>query len=111
MNESHFKELGLNAMGDQLALIAFRTQSPNLDDKIERLKEALNSRGKRSGDQSRTTVDGTVCRSKRASKSILKLEFGWKHLINGKYVQVKKEKVVEIAQWECRGMQSIKNVY
>ena len=44
MNESHFKELGLNAMGDQLALIAFRTQSPNLDDKIERLKEALNSR-------------------------------------------------------------------
>ena len=92
MNESHFKDLGLNAMGDRLALIAFCTQSPNLDDKIERLKEALNSRGKRSGDQSAATVNGTVCRSKRVSKSTLKVEFGWKHLINGKYVQVKKGK-------------------
>ena len=36
MNESHFKDLGLDAMGDRLALIAFCTQSPNLDDKIER---------------------------------------------------------------------------
>ncbi|KAJ7380130.1 hypothetical protein OS493_010841 [Desmophyllum pertusum] len=88
MNETHFESLGLSAMGDRLALIAFcAPKEESLDEKVERLKEALNGKGKRSRESA--TVDGKI---KKASKPTLKIEFGWKHYHGGKFVQVKKGK-------------------
>lgn len=92
MTDRHFDQLGLIRMGDRLALRAFCTpkKDDNFDDKVERLKEALNGRGKRQGDHS---VAGSVTgRNKRSLKPTLKVEFGWKHFISGKYMQVKKSK-------------------
>jgi len=79
-------------MGDRLALRAFCApkKDDNFDDKVERLKEALNGRGKRQGDQS--VAVGGAGRNKRSLKPTHKVEFGWKHFCSGKYMQVKKSK-------------------
>ncbi|XP_078382656.1 uncharacterized protein LOC144665305 isoform X2 [Oculina patagonica] len=93
MSKSHFETLGLRAMGDRLALQAFCApiQSTSFDEKIERLREALGSKGKRPGDPERTTSEHAP-RLKKAPKETLKIEFGWKHHLGGKYVQIRKNK-------------------
>ena len=92
MTDRHFDQIGLVAMGDRLALRAFCApkKDDNFDDKLEYLKEALNGRGKRRGDQS--VAVGGAGRNKRSLKPTLKVEFGWKHFFSGKYMQVKKRK-------------------
>ena len=53
MTDHHFDQMGLMTLGDRLALRAFGTpKRDDLDEKVERLKEALNSRGKRQGEPS-----------------------------------------------------------
>lgn len=93
MSESHFETLGLRAMGDRLALQAFCApiQSTSFDEKVERLREALSSKGKRPGDLERTTSEHAP-RLKKAPKETLKIEFAWKHHLGGKYVQIRKNK-------------------
>ena len=92
MTDRHFDQLGWVRMGDRPALRAFCApkKDDNFADKEERLKEALNGTGKRQEDQS-VAVGGTGI-NKRSLKPTLKVEFGWKHFISGKYMQVKKSK-------------------
>ena len=92
MTDRHFDQLGLVRMGDRFALRAFCAlkKDDNFDDKVGRLKEALNGRGKRQGDQS--VAVGVTGKSKRSLKPTLKVEFGWKHFSSGKYMQVKNSK-------------------
>ena len=55
MTDHHFDQMDLMTLGDRLALRAFgapKRESDDLDEKVERLKEALNSRGKRQGEPS-----------------------------------------------------------
>lgn len=92
MTDCHFDKLGFVRMGDRLALRAFCApkKDDNFDDKVERLNERLNGRGKQQGDQ--TEAVGGAGRNKRSLKSTLKVEFGQKHFSSGKYMQVKKSK-------------------
>lgn len=77
-------------MGDCLAPRAFCApkKDDNFDDKVERLKEALNGGGKQQGNQ--TVAVGGAGRNKRSLKPTLKVEFGQKHF--RKYMQVKKSR-------------------
>ena len=79
-------------MGDRLALRAFCApkKDDNFDDKVEHLKEAMNGRGKRQGDQNAAV--GGAGGSKRTQKPTLRVEFGWKHCTSGKFIQVRKGK-------------------
>ena len=87
MTDHHFDQMGLMTLGDRLALRAFGAPTrDDLDEKVERLKEALNSRGKRQGEPSGAE------RKKKSLKPTLKVEFGWKHFTGGKFIQVKKGK-------------------
>lgn len=87
MTDHHFDQMGLMTLGDRLALRAFcAPKKDDLDEKVERLKEALNSRGKRQGEP------GGAERKKKSLKPTLKVEFGWKHFTGGKFIQVKKGK-------------------
>ena len=53
MTNHHFDQMDLMTLGDRLALRAFCTSKrDDLDDKVEHLKVALNSRGKRQGEPS-----------------------------------------------------------
>ena len=91
MNKRHFENLGLTAMGDRLALMAFGgPKEENLDVKVERLKEALSYRGRRSLESDKTSA-APGGKSKKATKPTLRVEFGWKHH-NGTstFIQVKK---------------------
>lgn len=80
-------------MGDRLALQAFcaPNQSKSLEEKVERLREALSSKGKRPGDQERSTSEHAP-RQKKSPKETLKIEFGWRHHSGGKYVPIRKNK-------------------
>lgn len=74
-------------LGDRLALRAFcAPKRHDRDEKVERLKDALNSRGQRQGEP------GGAERKKKYSKPTLKVEFGWNHFTGGKFIQVKKGK-------------------
>lgn len=87
MTDHHFDQMGLMTLGDRLALRAFcAPKRDDFDEKVERLKEALNSRGKRQGEP------GGAERKKKSLKPTLKVEFGWKHFTGGKIIQVKKGK-------------------
>ena len=92
MTDHHFDQMGLITLGDRLALRAFcaRSGDDSLNEKVERLKEALSNRGKRQGDPS-VAVGGSGG-SKRSLKPTLKIKFGWKHFTDGKLIQVKKGK-------------------
>lgn len=51
MQDQHYDEIGLSRLGGLLALKAFcAPKKDNLNEKVERLKEALSGRGKRQGD-------------------------------------------------------------
>lgn len=79
MTETHFETLGLHAMGDRLALMAFcapNNPSSGLEDKVKRLREALSFRGKRAGDPERFSTAEHTPRSKKTPKQTLKIEFG-----------------------------------
>ncbi|XP_068685942.1 uncharacterized protein [Montipora foliosa] len=92
MEECHFTTLGLIAMGDQLALKEFcATNEENWDEEVERPRGFLNHHRKRSGN---ADYGGSIVAQKRAKKSTLKVEFGWKHWIGNRCVQVKKDKGV-----------------
>lgn len=92
MNECHFENLGLTAMGDRLALMAFGgPKEENLDVKVECLEEALSYRGRRSLESDkRSAAPGG--KSKKATKPTLRVEFGWKHHNGTTFIQVKKGK-------------------
>ena len=87
MTDHYFDQMGLMTLGDRLDLKAFCAPKwDDLDENVERLKEALNSRGKRQREPSGAEM-------KKFLKPTLKVEFGWKHSTCGKIMQVKKEKV------------------
>ena len=111
MTDGHFDELGLVRMGDCFALRAFCApkKDDNFDNKLERLKEALNGRGKRQGDQS--VAVGVTGRNKRSLKPTLKVEFGWKHFSSGKYMQVKKSKGGATRSADMKGMPTMMCVF
>ncbi|XP_068692541.1 uncharacterized protein [Montipora foliosa] len=92
MEECHFATLGLIAMGDQLALKEFCAPNvENWDEEVERPRGVLNRRRKRSGN---ADYGGSIVAQKRAKKITLRVEFGWKHCIGDRCVQVKKDKGV-----------------
>jgi len=83
VTDHNFDQLGLN----DIALRAFcAPKRHDRDKKVERLKDALNSRGKRQGEP------GGAERKKKYLKPTLKVEFGWNHFTGGKFIQVKKGK-------------------
>ena len=73
MNERHFDSLGLTAMGDRLALMAFGgPKEENLDVKVERLKEVLSNRGRHSLESDPKCAEPGGIKSKKAAKPTLK---------------------------------------
>ena len=80
-------------MGDRLALMAFGgPKEENLDVKVERLKEAMSNRGRRSLESDQKSAAPGGIKSKKAAKPTLKVEFGWKHHNGTAFIQVKKGK-------------------
>ena len=79
--------MGLMTLGDRLALRTFcAPKRDDLDENVERLKEALSSRGKRKREP------GVQKGKKKSLKPTLKVEFGWKQFTGGKFIYVRKGK-------------------
>ena len=105
MTDEQLSSLGISTIGDCLRLKVFcsgpaSTSTTNIQNppsrktgiteserqaKIERVKEILNQKKR----VKRDNVQGTsaVCTQKGRQKETLKIDFGWKHWLNGKYKQ------------------------
>lgn len=95
MTDDQLSSMGVCTIGERLRLKAFcspeattsasqpktRWKSSEREEKIEKIKEILNSnkRAKRGNDVS------SRCPAKAREKETLKFDFGWKHWVDGKY--------------------------
>ena len=97
MTDEQLSSLGINTIGDRLRLKAFcsppastSSKTPGVSNserqlKIDKVNNILNqSKQSRRADVKSKSAD---CPPKVWQKETLKMEFGWKHLSNGKFKQ------------------------
>ena len=90
MQEKDLEEMGVEAKGDRVKLKAFCLQNNGRETRMKQLKEII-EKGKSTRVQAKTKPKNTSTTSTpRSPKSTLKMEFRWKHYVEGAGYKLKR---------------------